>query len=171
ERLLQGDHVGYFGELVATRYRSLRPYGTRGAVRFHFFEDEFDPAVVRCILLGRYFSSGDARYHKHQYTHRILRAKTHPDPFLTQCIESTLESIIAEQPTDLVACVPRRDRSKPHGLAAMVSQAFEEIAPRIPHQPRLACDLLECTSSIPQKSVPWTQRRENVRGKFRLRRR
>lgn len=159
---LDGEAVGYFGEVVSTLDSSGQQAGKRGyLVKRNVLTGV--PDNVRGIALGRYFPKSDVLHLKHQYTRRILTMKDRLDKPLGEMLVRVLEHVNEDiEAIDFITTVPPKPSSKRAGLRDTVALAAR--LSKLVYRP----DALHCPEDYPnQRDVPSSQRAQNVAGKFR----
>lgn len=162
QEYLSGRAMGYFGEVVATLSSTLQRSGNKGRLLSKPVPEDLS-GRVECIALGRYFSSEDARYRKHQYTKRILEMKNRYERVLASTLSIVLKHLQKRDPFDWVTVVPPKpSRVKDSGLPRTVAEACKQAGGIL-----FCPDVIKCPKDYPpQRGLSADARKQNVRGKY-----
>lgn len=131
---------------------------------------------VYVYVLGRYFASGDARYHKHQYTKRILGLKTlkQSSEIIERALGGALNLIVGRQNVDIITRVPPKPQNEHDHLAWILDRASRRADARFAIAPtllsRINLDLLSCPEGYDSqhKAGGSRNRARNVAGAFEV---
>ena len=156
--------IGYLGEVIAHR---PTPQSWACCIGFPRLAPDLDlPSDTHVIALGRFFAKGDSRSLKHEYTRRLLWAKTRKDSMLARALATFLLQWAADNPPDIVTALPGRDGLVDTVRTACAMADAESFRPGFSWLDRFAYPLLRALPRQPQKTLSKAERIQNVVGKF-----
>ncbi|HEY8805572.1 MAG TPA: hypothetical protein VIM42_10815, partial [Clostridium sp.] len=160
--------TGFFSEVNSTNveaYDGFTPFTNAG-----FFltinRETYGNRTYDIVITGRYFGPRHRKHKTHQLSHRILMSKKSDSQaeILKKIYSSIIEFIHKKvKPVDGITRVPPRPSDKRDRFSIIVQSICVE------KQLTDLCKELKCIEDYPtQKELRFDDRKENVRGKFKV---